>query len=90
MYNPSFRRGVDMGDIDAASRGYKLTHLTQNKYLNIQMIQDINELYALTDPYIKHQYISQQDKAYCDVHNILNRLFKHNPIAHIDIYNYEV
>jgi len=70
MFEPKFRAGNTMGDIDAISRRHSHS-LGKDKYLHIQDDIIIQEIFKLFDPYVFTSHIQDQLLAYRKVHAAL-------------------
>jgi hypothetical protein len=74
MLEPQFISGIDMGDVDKASRNIDQLSLTPDKYINIQEDNIINEIFAITNPYITTNYNTDQHAIYLEIHALISRL----------------
>ena len=66
-----------MGDIDGASRGYKLKDLSPFHYLNIQDDPYINNIFHLLNPYENNRNSQQQHETYLTIHLHMRALKQH-------------
>ena len=74
MIKPVFISGIDMGDIDKASRNNFAASLPPEKYIDIQNDEIINKIFNITNPYITIKHTEQQHEAYMEIHNIMKQL----------------
>ena len=77
MIEPEFITGIDMGEVDAASRNKKLTTLTPDKYIHIQDDIVINNIFIITNPYITTDALADQHAAYLEIHELIKQLKHH-------------
>lgn len=77
MIEPEFISGIDMGEVDAASRNKKLTTLTSDKYIHIQDDIIINKIFTITNPYITTDALADQHAAYLEIHELIKQLKHH-------------
>ena len=77
MIKPEFISGIDMGEVDAASRDKKLTNLTPDKYIHIQDEIIINQIFNITNPFIATDAVADQHTVYFEIHNLITQLKHH-------------
>lgn len=74
MIKPIFISGIDMADIDRASRNMLAPSLTPSKYINIQDNKTINEIFDITSPYNKTPYTKEHHLLYLKIHKLISQL----------------
>jgi hypothetical protein len=78
MIKPQFISGIDMGDVDKASRNKWQESLTPETYLHIQDDKIINQIFKITNPYITTQHLPDQHAVYLEIHAIISKLKHYN------------
>jgi hypothetical protein len=74
MLKPQFISGIDMGDVDKASRNKWQESLTPETYIHIQDDTIINQIFNITNPYITTNYLPDQHVIYLEIHEIISKL----------------
>jgi hypothetical protein len=78
MLKPEFISGIEMGDVDSASRNKWQSSLTPDKYINIQDDVIINQIFEITSPYITTNYLADQHVIFLEIHNLISQLKQYN------------
>jgi hypothetical protein len=83
MIKPVFISGIEMGDIDKASRNNFAASLPLDKYIHIQDDIIINKIFNITSPYITIMHENEQHKVLLEIHEIMSQL-KHHKLENVD------
>jgi hypothetical protein len=79
MIKPIFISGIDMADIDRASRNMPAPSLTPDKYIHIQDNKIINEIFEITSPYNKTKFMKEHHILHLQIHKLVKQL-KYNKL----------
>ena len=74
MIKPIFISGIDMANIDRASRNMLAPSLAPEKYIHIQDNKIINNIFEITSPYNKATYVREHHILYLNIQKLVSKL----------------